>query len=81
MAEVLKRLKENPSVNSSLFRKSIEPVKPVIVLSPEECLATVISMKLTQRQYKRMRKIQKKQNAKIFVSWVEVLNTKKNCHK
>lgn len=73
-------MNESPTVNASNFRKSMEnPVKPVTVLTPEECLATVIQMKLTQNQYKRMRKIQKRQNAKIFVSWVEIGKIKKTC--
>ena len=49
-AWVLKKLKESPTDNASKLRDSFEnPVKPVIVMTPEECLATVIELKLTAR--------------------------------
>ena len=49
-AWVLKKLKESPTDNASKLRDSFEnPVKPVIVMTPEECLATVIELKLTSR--------------------------------
>ena len=76
----MQQLKDNPTENASRFRKSLNnSVEPVIVLSPEECLATVIEMKLTQRQYKKLRQKQKRQNAKIFCSWEDILKAKKHC--
>ena len=78
-AFVLKKLKESPE-NASKIRESIEnPPKPVIVMTPEECLATVLEMKLTVRGYKSFRKKQKYRNAKIFVSWHDVSKVKKKC--
>ena len=79
-AWVLKRLNENPTVNSSKFHSSFEnPQKPVIVFTPEESLATIIHIKLTQRQYKKMRQMQKKHNTKLYLSWEKVMEAKKKC--
>ena len=76
---VLTQLKKSPE-NASKIRESIEnPPKPVIVMTPEECLATVLEMKLTVGKYKSFRKKQKYRNAKIFVSWHDVLKVKKKC--
>ena len=54
-------------------------IEPTIVLSPEECLATIIELKLTKKQYNQMRKKQKKCNAKMFVSWHKIIEVKKKC--
>ena len=77
---VLKKLQESPTVNASKFRSSlVPPDKAVIIMSPEECLATVIELKLTSRQYKNLRKKQKARHAKIFVSWHDILLVKRKC--
>ena len=79
-AFVMKKLKENPELNASEIRNKYEnPVKPVIVLTPKECLAEVLQGRMSQRSYKRMRKKQKASNAKIFVSWEDILKAKKEC--
>ena len=76
-AFVLTKLKESPE-NASKIRESIEnPPKTVIVMTPEECLATVLEMRLSQRAYKKLRKRQKQRHAKIFVSWQDVLKVKR----
>ena len=47
---VLKKLKEDPKLNGEKIRNSIKkPPKPVIVMTPQESLATLIEMKFTQR--------------------------------
>ena len=75
-AFVLTKLKESPE-NASKIRESIEnPPKTVIVMTPEECLATVLEMRLSQRAYKKLRKRQKT-HAKIFVFWHDILNLKR----
>lgn len=49
-AYVLKKLKEDPKLNGEKIRNSIKkPPKPVIVMTPQESLATLIEMKFTQR--------------------------------
>ena len=79
-AYILKLLKKDPEVNASNLRSLHEnPVKPVIVLTPKECLAELLIQKLTERQYQRQRKKQKACNAKIFVSYHQVLRAKKEC--
>ena len=44
-----------------------------------ECLAEVLIDKITQRRYLRMRKTQKKCNAKMYVSWEDVGKAKLEC--
>ena len=79
-AFVLDLLKENQEVNASELRSKYEnTVEPVIVLTPKECLAVVLQDRMTYRSYIRMRKRQKKCNAKIYVSWHQILVAKKEC--
>ena len=79
-AYILKLLKADPEGNGTKICGLYDnPVKPVIVLTPLECLAEVLIDKITQRRYLRMRKTQKKCNAKIYVSWEEVGRAKLKC--
>ena len=46
----LKFLKSNPTVNGSLFRQTMKnTLEPITAYSPEECLARIIELKLTQK--------------------------------
>ena len=73
-------MKESPTVYGSLFRQSVEnPSKPIIAFTAEECLALIFEMKFTQRQYKKLRQKEKKKNAKLLVSWDEIIKLKKKC--
>ena len=74
---LLRQIRENPKIASEIRQTVENPVKPVIVLTPDECLAEVLESRLTERSYKRLRKKQKAQNAKIFVSWEDVCKAKK----
>ena len=79
-AFVMKLLKANPEVNASELRSKYEnPVKPVIVLTPKECLAELLQNRMTERQYVRHRKKQKACNAKMYVSYHELSVAKKEC--
>ena len=56
-AYILKLLKADPEGYGTKIRGLYDnPVKPVIVLTPLECLAEVLIDKITQRRYLRMRK-------------------------
>ena len=56
-AYALQKLVENPSVNGSLFRQSMQDSSQCITaFTSHECLALLIEMKLTQRQYLKLRK-------------------------
>ena len=64
----------------TFFRQSAQdPVQPVIAFSPEECLALIIDLRLSQRQYKRLRKNEKKNGAKLLVTWDKIRIVKKQC--
>jgi hypothetical protein len=79
-AWVMKLLKADPEVNASELRDKYEnPVKPVIVLTPKECLAEILQNRWTERQYVRNRKKQKACRSKMFVSYHQVLVAKKEC--
>ena len=79
-AWVMKLLKANPKDNASELRDKYEnPVKPVIVLTPKECLAEILQNRWTERQYVRNRKKQKACRSKMFVSYHQVLVAKKEC--
>ena len=76
-AFVLDYLKDNPSVNGSLFRQSVEnPVEPVIAFTPEESLALILELRLTQRGYLNLRKKERAKNAKLLVSWTQIVKIK-----
>ena len=79
-AFVMKLLKVNPELNASELRGKYEnPIKPVIVLTPKECLAEILQNRMTERQYIRHRKKQKACNSKMYVSYHQVLRAKKEC--
>ena len=51
-------IKSNPSVNGPLFRQTMKnTLEPVTAFTDFECLALIIELKLTQRQYKKLRKM------------------------
>ena len=73
-------LKSNPSVKGSLFRQTMKnTLKPVTAFTDFECLALIIELKLTQRQYKKLRKMQKTKGAHMYVSWGDIIAVKEEC--
>ena len=81
VAYVLNLLKQDPEGNASKIRSFYENPQPppIIVLSPEECLATLLDLKLTEREYQKLRNQQKAANAKIYVSYFDLWKVKKKC--
>ena len=73
-------IKSNPSVNGSLFRQTMKnTLEPVTAFTDFECLALIIELKLTQRQYKKLRKMQKTKGAHMYVSWGDIIAVKEEC--
>ena len=81
VAYVLNLLKQDPEGNASKIRSFYEnpPPPPIIVLTPEECLATLLELRLTFRAYQKLRMQQKAANAKIYVSYYKLSKVKKKC--
>ena len=77
-AWALKFLKSNPTVNGSLFRQTMKnTLEPITAYSPEECLATIIELKLTQKAYRKLRRHQRNKKANLYVTWDKILAVKK----
>ena len=59
-------LKSNPTVNGSLFRQTMKnTLEHITAYTPEECLARIIELRLTQKTYKKLRLDQKNKKSQL----------------
>ena len=73
VAWVLDSLKDNPIEHGHEFRECVEnPPPKIVAFTPEESLATILELRLTQKGYKKLRQKEKKKGAKLYVSWHEI---------
>ena len=72
---VLKCIYESPATQGSLFRKSWVAYNkpPASVYTPEEALALIIEINLTQKGYNKLRK----RATKLYPSYYSILKLKK----
>ena len=69
VAWVLDRLKDNPNEQGHLFRESVEnPPPKITAYTPEESLATILELRLTQKGYEKLRKKEGSQIVCLMVS-------------